>query len=367
MLVTVSFVAVAVALAWKSYQCLRAPHSLPLRWLTKCLACTAVAYPLGADDGIELVDGAFVVGAAKLVSDVLVMGMTFTILVFYLYSAGDSTRTRRRVRRETVGFAGATAVVLAAAFAAPHHAVLRSTFEGADMTVPQVLTFYASLGLYMVYTLSAAGVRTYRYARMSSGIDAAALWTATAGLAGTVLASGVRSGFTFVRAAGAAVPDGITMASEWLLTASIPVFVLGVSWPGLRAGWAAGRLWFGHRRIYRGLEPLWRLLSSAYPDTVLPAAGRRGAVRYVRRVIECRDGMIRIGPRLGVDSDVVVMAPEELALRLRRAVDDVHRGHTGPLCQAPLAVTQYSRTEAEEVRQLVAVSEALRMLPAGTR
>jgi hypothetical protein len=372
MLVTVSFVAVAIALAWKSYQSLRAPHSLPLRWLTICLACTAIAYPLGSEYGVELLNGAFVVGAAKIVSDVLVMGMTFTILVFYLYSAGNSPSTRRRVRWETVGFVGATAVVLTAAFTAPDQGVLPSTFKGVDMTTPRVLTFYVGLGLYMIYTLSAAGFRTCRYARMSSGIEAAALWTATAGLAGTVAASAVRSGFTFVRAVGGTVPDRVTTASQWLLTASIPVFVFGVSWPGLRAGWAAGRLRFGHRRTYRKLEPLWSLLSSAYPDTVLPATGRRGAVRYVRQLIECRDGMIRIGPRLGVASDIEAMAteelaPEELALRLRRAVDDVHRGQAGPLRQAPLSVTKHTRTEAEEVRRLVAVSEALRLLPAGTR
>jgi hypothetical protein len=367
MLVTVCFAALAVALAWKAYQCLRAPHSLPLRWLTKCLACAAVAYLLTAEGEGGIVDRAFMVGTAKAISDVLVMGMTFTILVFYLYSAGDSMMTRRRVRREAVGLAGATTVILTAALTAPQHAVLRSTFGGADMTTPQVLTFYAGLGLYMIYTLSAAGVRTYRYARMSSGIDAAALWTATAGLAGTVACTAVRCGFTFVRAVGATVPDGITMASQWLMTASVPVFVLGVSWPGLRAGWAAGRLWFDHRRIYRNLEPLWSLLSSVYPDTVLPATGRRGTVRYVRRVIECRDGMIRIGPRLGVESGSGDMKPEELALRLRSAVDDIRCGCTGALCQAPLAVTKYNRTEAEEVRQLVAVSEALGQLPAGPR
>jgi hypothetical protein len=316
-----------------------------------------------------LLDDAFTVGTAKFVSDVLFMGMSFTTLVFYLYSAaGENARARRRVRREAAGFAGATTVVLAAAVAAPGQAVLASTFADADMAVPQVLAFYLGLGLYMIYALTVAGVMTCRYARLSKGIDAAALWTATAGLAGSAVFTSVRSGLVCARAAGATVPDGITVASAWLLAASLPVFVLGVSWPGIRAGWVSTRLWFHHRRVYRGLEPLWRLLSSVYPDTVLPAAGRRNTVRYVRRVIECRDGLLRISPHLGIDSDIQFMAPAELALRLRHAVDRIQEGGSAdPLLKVPVAVTRHSGTEVEEVCQLMAVSEALRLLPADAR
>ncbi|ATM24576.1 hypothetical protein SMD44_p10077 (plasmid) [Streptomyces alboflavus] len=360
------FVALAAAMAWKSYQRTRAPDNPCLRWLTRCLGCAAAAFPLSVQEGRQLVDGVFVAGTAKLLQDVLVLAMCLAILVFYLYSAGEGPAVRQRVRREIVVFAGVVTVVMTTALTSPHRAVLHSEFHDADMTAPQALTFYGGLGMYMLYALSAAGLRTFRYARMSRGPDAVGLWTVTAGLVGMVATTAARSLFMLLRAGGVTVSDGLTIATGWMLVFSTPVFVLGLIWPGLRAGYAAGRLRLEHRRVYHRLEPLWRLLSSAYPDMVLPGTGRGTAFRYARRVIECRDGLIRIGPRIGTGPPADAMEPRELARRLQRAADDIHSGNTDPSRTEPLAVTKHLRSEAEEIRHLVAVSEALRLLPAGT-
>ncbi|MFD0413507.1 MAB_1171c family putative transporter [Streptomyces sp. NPDC127108] len=364
--------ALAVATVWKLYQVCRAPRSLPLRWLTLCLACAAVPYLLTSEGGRSGVDGALGVGAAKLVADILFLGMSYCLMVFYLYSADDGPSTRRRVRLEGLGLLGFVGGITVAAATAPRDSALRSSFQGADMTIPQVAAFYLGLGVYLMYAYIVSCRRTRRYARMSSGHEAVGLWLATAGLLGHIGSTAVRSGFAVVRTQGVAVPDWLTLTSSVVLVVSTPVFVLGVTWPGAHSRLTAWRVRRRHRRVHRQLEPLWLLLSTAYPDTVLPdtARGRRAHRAYTRRVVECRDGLVRISPQLRhaapAEPALESLAPEDLALRLRRAAKDVRDGHAGPqhgtpLC-LPLCMPHAGDREAD-VQQLVTLSRALRALP----
>ncbi|MER5299457.1 MAB_1171c family putative transporter [Streptomyces lasiicapitis] len=363
---TAFFVVLALATAWKLYQLSRAPDNRPLRWLTLCLACAATS--MAVPDGRQSIDATLGAGAAKLLIIALTLGMTYCLMVFYLCSADDGPATHRRIRVEGLALLGLTGLLVLDAITVPDHAVLHSSFESADMTIPRVAAFYGCIGLYMLYTLAVSGRRTYRYARISSGPEAAGLWLATAGLLGLGLATGWRTAFVVVRAFGGAVPQWLSIGSGALLVASTPVFVLGVTWPGARSRLAAGRLWLHHRRTYHHLEPLWRLLSSAYPDTVLPHTHGRGPAvhrRYARRVVECRDGLVRISPHLGADGPVPQpLATADLAVRLQRAAAAVRSGHTGPQPGTPLAVPHSSGREAE-VQQLVALSRALQALPDG--
>ncbi|WP_405656279.1 MAB_1171c family putative transporter [Streptomyces sp. RK9] len=360
--------ALAIATAWKLYQVSRAPRSLPLRWLTLCLACAAVPYLLISDSGRAGVDGALGDGAAKLLADVLFLGMSYCLMVFYLYSADEGPATRRRVRLEGLGLLGFVAVITIAAATAPRDSALRSSFEGADMTIPQVAAFYLGLGVYLMYAYIVSCRRTHRYARMSSGHEAVGLWLATVGLLGHIGATAVRSGFAVVRTQGVAVADWLTLSSGVLLVVSTPVFVLGVTWPGAHSRLTAWRVRRHHRRVHRQLEPLWLLLSTTYPDTVFPAParGRRAHRAYTRRVVECRDGLVRISPHLRreipAEPALESLAPEDLAERLRRAANDVRGGHAGPPSGTPLRLPHVGDREAD-VQQLVTLSRALRALP----
>ncbi|MFI6645708.1 MAB_1171c family putative transporter [Streptomyces sp. NPDC050504] len=354
------------ATLWKLYQLVRAPRNLPLRWLTYCLGCVTGTYALSTYAGQRIVDSAVTVGTAKVVQDVMAMATCFTLLVFYLYSAEYSAAIRRRTRREALVFCGAVALVVAAAVSAPRHAVLHSTFEEAVMTVPQVLVFYLGIGLYMCYALTGAGLRTHHYARMSNGAAATGLRVATVGLAVMVVCTAVRAVFALIRLGGGSVPDRLTLYTAVVLASSTPVFVAGVTWPGVHAYCAACRLRHAHRRAYRQLEPLWHLLSSAFPDIVLPRTGRGGGAtfRYARRIIECRDGLLRIGPHLAESPAAGAVEPTELASRLRRAAGDVHRGRAATASGTPLWVMGGSGGEADDVQYLVVLSQALRTLPA---
>ncbi|WP_172385640.1 MAB_1171c family putative transporter [Streptomyces sp. MNP-20] len=362
----VFFIVLATATAWKLYQLSRAPRNLGLRWLTLCVVCATAAYPLGTDSARVTIDGLFSIGATKLLIDILYLGMLCTLMLFYLHSAGDVPAVRRRARWEVAGFLAVVIGIVTAAVTAPHHAVLWNSFESADMTVPQVAIFYLEIGLYMLYSISVSCRRTHRYARMSSGTAAVGLWAATAGLLGMAVSTSFRTAFVIFRSQGGAVPAWLTIASSGLLVASLPVFVLGVTWPGAQSRYAACRLWLEHRRVYRDLEPLWRLLSSTYPDTVLPEEGWRwrSNFRYARRVIECRDGLLRISPHLSFAGPVLEsMAPEDLAVRLQHAAVAVRRGQAHVPPGRPLAISRHNDLTAE-VKQLVALSRALRTLAA---
>jgi hypothetical protein len=56
-----------------------------------------------------------------------------------------------------------------------------------------------------------------------------------------------------------------------------------------------------HRRMHQELTPLWTALSTAYPELVLNQAQagstwRRTPEQRYRRLIECRDGLVRLRP-----------------------------------------------------------------------
>ncbi|MGW1976488.1 MAB_1171c family putative transporter [Streptomyces sp. NPDC001889] len=365
----------AAAVAWKLYQLSRDPHNAPLRAVTLCLVCAAASYPLSMPGGARDLDAVLGHGAAKLGQNLLLLGTLYFLMCFYLYSAADAEVGRRRARREAVAVLIVGVVITVAVVTAPDHDEFVSYSE-ADMTVPQVAVFWLVAGAYMVYALAAAGWWTRRYARMSDSLQATGLWLAAAGMRGMAIASALRAVFVIVRSQGGDVPDALTKAASVMLVLSIPLFVIGISYAGARSRLAAMKVSRHHRAVHRQLEPLWNLLSEIYPATVLRPASlswrdrwlARGVHRrYHRRIVECRDGLVRISPYLhpsGQDTAALDLhRPEILAQQLRTAAEAVKAGAPAPRQAIPLAMPQDDDRDAD-VRQLVALSNALNNHPA---
>jgi hypothetical protein len=130
---------------------------------------------------------------------------------------------------------------------------------------------------------------------------------------------------------------------------------------------AALRIWWQHRRTYHHLEPLWTVLhqqfpedtldrvpSSRWPDTLSLRGVHR---RYYRRVIECRDGLVRISPYLqtaGNGHD----AP--LAEQLRNALQARASGIAAPTQAIPVAIPTTDDSLDADVHELITLSAALR-------
>ncbi|OZM73070.1 hypothetical protein CFN78_12700 [Amycolatopsis antarctica] len=358
-----------LAVGWKLYQLGKAPHDRPLRAVVLCLVSAAVAYPFGLQAVAEAVDGAVGAGTAKLVQNVFLLVTVYWIMCFYLFSAADAGGGRRRARWELVPLV-ATAVLMTVATVLTPEGLRGTSYADADMTVPGLAIFYLGGGVYLAYVLCVALVWTWRYARVSEPPLSTGLWIVAAGLAGMVVGSGIRAVLVVVRATGAATIPGLVSALSLLLALSIPLFVIGLTYPGLTTRFAAVRVWSHHRRMYHRLGPLWTVLHDAFPQDALnrvPAGGWRDAVRlrgvtrlYYRRVIECRDGLVRVSPYLAAGHEGADLADSPAladaltaALRSSRASEPV-------ATKAVFVATPEGEGLDADVRQLVALSDALR-------
>ncbi|MEU8581330.1 MAB_1171c family putative transporter [Streptomyces abikoensis] len=362
------------ALFWKTFQLVKAPRDIALRAVTLCLGCATLAFPFGIPPAARALEAVTFQGSAKLLQNVLLLSTVYFLMCFYLYSATNRDRGRTRARWELLPLSVTIAVITVLTALTPHHATSH-VYATANMRVTQVALFYLTAGLYLSYALGSAFVWTLRHARASVRPLATGLWLAAAAMAGMVLSSTARAAFILVRWLGGAVPPFLSLPVAALLAFSIPLFVIGVTYPGIATRLAALRVWWQHRCDYHRLRPLWLLLHTAYPQDALnrvPTNPWRDALRvrsvhrsHYRRVIECRDGLVRISPhlaRLGLaDADPRSVAPEDLAHKLRAALRDHDPGDQTAAKAIPLAMPDGDDLDSD-VRQLVALSTALKSM-----
>ncbi|MGW6457692.1 MAB_1171c family putative transporter [Streptomyces sp. NPDC055078] len=352
---------------WKLSQFLRNPHDAPLRSLTLCLLSGAAAYPLALPAGASGFDTVIGAGAAKLAQHLLLLAAVYFLMTFFLHSVTDE-RASGRARREAVVVLAVAVVLTVCAVTAPLPE-FTGIYSTVDSRVHQVAGFYLVAGLYMTYALVVAGVWARQFARMSSRPHATGLWIAAWGITGIALACAVRAVFVAIRWTGGTVAESLMNGVELLLAVSVICFFLGITYLHLWSRLAAGRLWVLRLRAYRRLEPLWLLLSGTYPDTVLrPSVTRSGRLRALgvhrrhhRRVVEIRDGLLRISPYLLTLSDDAAPGPDagDLAPRLRAAADRASRGIAASGQAIALAMPA-SDSRDDDARQLVKLADALR-------
>ncbi|UQI49711.1 hypothetical protein M1P56_34915 (plasmid) [Streptomyces sp. HU2014] len=368
-----ALVALGTALAWKLYQLYRDPSSRPLRAVTLCLAFAEVSYPLALPGGVSCVDSAAGDGAAELGRTVLLLAGSYFLMCFYLHSAADTAACKRRSRREGAVVTLVITAVTATSGYAPARA-LTDGFVAGGWGVPRLTAFSVITHLYLLYALATAGWWTCIYARKSSQPYAAGLWTAAAGLSGLAVSCAVRVVIEGLRWWCGRAPAVLMTGMGTLPVLAGMAVAVGITYPAARIRATAVCLWLRHRRLYRQLEPLWLLLTTAYPETVLhtrtapgaPWGALRGVhLRCHRRIIECRDGLVRISPhirRRALDDAAGVASPALLAQELRRAARAVERDLPARYEPVLLAVPSHGAADAD-VQQLVALSLALRDKP----
>ncbi|MFG2233001.1 MAB_1171c family putative transporter [Streptomyces sp. NPDC048723] len=360
----------AAALAWKVFQIIKAPHDAPLRAVTLCLVSAAASFVLAMPPfaaRIQAVGGA---GAPRLVQNLFVLSMAYWLMCFYLYSAADRADRSRRVRKQTLILAlAALGLALMTAAVGTHHP--DANFRGLDLRDPALASFYLIANLYLVYALTTALRWTCVYARASRRPLATGLWLAAGGIGSMAVACAIRTVLTVVRWQGGAVPRTVVLASSLIVAAAVPLFLVGVSYPGIAMRIAALRLRRHHRLMYHRLGPLWELLHEAYPEDALDRVQSprwrdrlhpRGVHRrYYRRVIECRDGLVRISPSLAPAGDgarACPQSPDDLADQLYAALRRRKHGEPAP-AQAIAVAIPHTQSLEDDVRQLVQLSDAL--------
>jgi hypothetical protein len=360
-LVAVHGLVLYLAVAWKGINLSRAPHNRSLRWVTACLVCAALAYPAG------------IIVAARPASPAApwltftelacLLGTGYALCCFFLFSLRGRSAARVQAWRRAVPVAIAIAILAVTA-------ALTSAGPGMyDLRDPAVVVPYLTFDLCIAWLLADACMLSRQGARSSTGILARGLRIAAAGLALMVAGASFIAVYIVLRWARIGEPAALGQAGNLLVIPGVLVFLAGVCYPGAVMRLRAAGVWVRHRRAFRELGPLWTLLHQAFPEDRLARvpAGRRPALlsphgvhwRYYRRVIECRDGLVRISPRLPQDDP----AGAELASHLLAALASVATGPPAEGQAVPVAIPQTPHLDAD-ADELIRLSRAL---PASTR
>ncbi len=344
------------ALLWKIHQLTRAPKDVARWMVTACLACFAASYPLGLLAGdVNQPDPGRIV--PLLFQHIFLCGLVYSLACFFLVSALPPAQARRRAWQEAVPLGAAILVMTLVTVLMPD--VPPESYPRAGVSV-----FYLAADLYLTYGIANACFFARRYARGAAPALARGLLVASVGFAFGAVGGATLVAVVLVHWVGAAIPSFLVQATVFLVFPSAILLVVGLSYPGVSTRLAAARVWWQHLRTYHRIGPLWTRLHHAFPEDALSrtplnpwqdALSLRGVHRrYYRRIIECRDGLVRISPYLAhLDHD------GPLADRLTQALRAHARSEPVPAEGMPVAVPHGGGLD-DDARELVTLSESLR-------
>lgn len=165
------------------------------------------------------------------------------------------------------------------------------------------------------------------------------------------------------------LPPGTATWTSPFLAIGVATFFIGVGYPGARTGVAKARLWLEARGRYRQLRPLWDALQQEFPTIALQSADsparerlrvRQMRLRYYRRVIECRDGLVCLSPYMPAplhDSDS--RKRQATLVRDARAA----RAHNAEAAVPSLIAVPAAPGMDADARALLALSQEYAQLP----
>ncbi|WP_223840504.1 MAB_1171c family putative transporter [Saccharopolyspora pogona] len=292
--------AAAIGAAWKVSQLWRVPDDRGLRVVTTCTVLVFAALTAQLAANIPALGPQ----SPKLIQNVF-LTVFFALLLVLLQSAGQPA-TRSAVGYREIALALLASAGLIAAFALTAPADRGASYEEANGEAG-VLAFYFIGNLYMAYATARGARLAWRVADHTVSRARLSLRIAAGGLVvccgGTHLPRVIATAGLFTT--GHPVLPRTEVWTTPLLAAGITVFFAGLAYPGIRTGWAKTRLWFEQRRHHRQLRPLWSTLAAQFPHIVLfpPRSPlhdawnpRQMRLRYYRRIVECRDGLVLLSP-----------------------------------------------------------------------
>jgi hypothetical protein len=291
------------------------------------------------------------------------LGTGYALCCFFLFSLRPRPAALAQARRRAIPVSAAVAILAVTA-------AVNSAGAGMyDLRDPAVVVPYLTFDLCIAWLLADACMLARQGARSSTGTLARGLRIAAAGLALMVAGASFIAVYIVLRWARIGEPASLGQAGNLLVIPGVLIFLAGVCYPGAAMRVHAAGVWVRHRRAYRELGPLWTLLHQAFPEDRLARvpAGRRPVLlsphgvhwRYYRRIIECRDGLVRISPRLPQDDP----AGAELAGHLLAALASVSAGPPAEGQAVPVAIPETPHLDAD-ADELIRLSRAL---PVSTR
>jgi uncharacterized protein DUF6545 len=370
-LTTVQAVATCLVLAVLVFLLIRAPGNVPLRAVT----LTVASFMLTVVFSPAATKGATILGFEPLMARLIQhLGMLiggYSLIVFYLFSALERDRARGQAMRQAIPLAVTAVVEVAAIVLMPadrHDAAAMLAFAGPGGARPEptVAVFYLTPNLYMGCAFATAVWWTRQYARGAESRLRRGLILASMGLAALAVGEAVFVMATTAQWVGLTVPRWVYPVGLWTILPGTAIFMIGFAYPAVSMRLAALRVWWQHHRTYHHLGPLWTALHHQFPEDTLnhvPTGRWRDKLslrgvhrRYYRRVIECRDGLVRISPYFqptGNGRDTSLAEQLRTALRARAS------GNAAPSQAVLVAIPTADGLDAD-VQELVALSKALR-------
>ncbi|MBA0127261.1 hypothetical protein H0B56_17055 [Haloechinothrix sp. YIM 98757] len=366
-------IAALTVLAWLAVRLARTPRDVRLWAIAGLIATWGAAYPFG----VAATDGVALAGldpmTSRLVQHLLLLAGAYALICFFLFSAFDAARARLQASGHALPLATAMVIIMLAAAAIPD--TLRQAaamLPGGNHPEPRGITsigaFYTTANSYLLVAFTSALVLTLVYAQRAEPRLRRGLRLVALGLAAIVAANSTFVVANIVRWAGGIMPQPLLTAAIVVLLPGVLLFLAGIIYPAMVMRLAAMRLWWRHRRTYHQLEPLWSLLHAQFPEDHLPRLpGRRwiealrpGGVhtRYYRRVVECRDGLVRLSPYLAHLEHSHGGDDQPLARRIREALHAHATGQVVPAHAIPIAVPDQPGLDAD-VDQLLTLARQL--------
>lgn len=299
----IAAVVFAAALCWRLDQIRRKGGGLQAVAMTVAIAALTLAYVVSNDSVTEAIDSLTFTGAERvLFYGLLAVGVAAIIIVFFFPDRG--TRERR---------AGVEAIPLVVALIGLQVTMLVIPH---DIRTESVSDWTVRNAAFAIFVLIASGYLTYgflacvrsvrRFFQLAHGYLRTSLALLLFGLVMLALSSLLQILFV----AGAATS---LFRWSWLLPCSrigsiigVVAFLVGISYPMVHARWQTLTAARRHRQTADELLPLWRLVTDAIPEVVLPDGRSMSATMLLhRRVVEIRDALTQLSPYLTEDFEVV--------------------------------------------------------------
>lgn len=345
-------------LLWKLVQLVRAPRDVPLRIVTICLACAGAAYPFEiATNNAKMTQRTAGSMPMMWAQDIFLMLLVYSLICFFVFTALERRQARVQAGWQAIPLLVTIAVATGIAVSVP------ITAHPSAYPPGTVATYFLVTDTYKVYGFLVALVWVRRHARSAGPRLKRGLNVTSLGLVSMVLATCLLEVAVAIRWANGSVPPFVLTATICLLLPGIVLFIAGICYPGLAVRLAALRIWWRHLRSYRQLRTLWTVLHEAFPQDALNRTQRghwRDALslhgvhrKHYRRVIECRDGLVRISPYMNP-----IDTKEDLAGQVEQALRRHAEGTPSFSSPRPIAAPAVDGLDAD-VDELVRLSLAL--------
>lgn len=357
------WIASAIAAGWKTSQIIRAPRDRGLRVVTACTLLVFVALSAQLAVSVHAFAALFPVNSPKLIQNVL-LTCFFALLIVLLQSSTDPSALRSNGFREVV-LAVLASLGLVVAFTAANPTSRGASYD--TTAASSVLLFYLIGNLYLAYATARGAYLAWHAADHTQSQARLSLRLAAAGL--VVCCCGTHLPRVLATSGQLAIGwDIIPGTGTWttpLLAAGISVLFLGIGYPGARTAIIKMRLWLQEHRHYRQLQPLWTTVYKQFPTIALfpPTSSfgdlmriRHMRLRYYRRIIECRDGLVCLNPYTD-QPDGATTTGQQAAL-VHQAVTRKAAGRE-PVADASVIAAPTLAGMDADLSQLFALSQAL--------